>query len=85
MSVCRWCGQEIEYIFCESENKYVSIDPEPVFVIEGSGTDRFIDDLGDPLCGRVARPEEKSRDLPVAFVPHWKTCPNAGDFRRKRK
>lgn len=22
------------------------------------------------------------RELPVAFVPHWKTCPNAGDFRR---
>lgn len=82
MSVCRWCGQEIEYIFCESENKYVSIDPEPVFVIEGSGTDRFIDDLGDPLCGRVARPEEESRDLPIGFFRHWDTCGYRRNDRR---
>jgi hypothetical protein len=23
---------------------------------------------------RAARPEEESPELPVAFVPHWKTC-----------
>ena len=34
------------------------------------------------LTARRLKPEEESRDLPVAFVPHWKTCPNAGDFRR---
>lgn len=58
------------------------VDPEPVFVIEGDGRDRFVTDGGAVIVGRVARPEEESRALPVAFVPHWKTCPNAGDFRR---
>ena len=40
-------------------------------------------DEGEVITGRVARSEEESRDLPVAFVPHWKTCTNAGDFRHK--
>ncbi len=51
----------------------------------GGGNDRFVTDEGEIITGRVARPEEESRDLLVAFVPHWKTCPNAGDFRRKRQ
>jgi hypothetical protein len=59
------------------------IDPEPVFVIESDGTDRFITDEGEVITGRRARPEEERRDLHVAFVPHWKTCPNADSFRRR--
>ena len=62
--------------------KNMPVDPEPVFVIEGSGTDRFIDDLGDPLCGRVARPEEESRDLPIGFFRHWDTCGYRRNDRR---
>lgn len=49
-------------------------DPEPVFVIEGDGCDRFTTDDGAEIVGRIARPEEESPELPVAFVPHWKTC-----------
>lgn len=45
----------------------------------GATTDRkerdtFTDDSGAPIVGRVARPEEELPELPVAFVPHWKTC-----------
>ena len=61
------------------------VNPEPVFVVEGGGTERFVTDEGEVITGRIARPEEESHALPVGFVPHWKTCPNAGDFRRKRK
>lgn len=61
------------------------VDPEPVFVIEGAGRDRFVSDSGEALVGRVASKEEERRELPVAFVPHWKTCPNAENFRRSRK
>ena len=66
MSLCRGCGSQIEWIKTTA-GRNMPVDPEPVFVIEGDGRDR---------------PEEESRELPVAFVPHWKTCPNAGDFRR---
>ena len=58
------------------------VDPEPVFVIEGDGPDRFVTDEGAILLGRRALPEEEKQGLEVAFVPHWKTCPNAGRFRK---
>ena len=56
------------------------VDPEPVFIIEGGGTDRFVTDEGAVVLGRVARPDEESAALPVGFVPHWKTCPQCGGF-----
>lgn len=81
MSYCRGCGREIDWIRTTA-GKNMPVGPEPVFVIEGGGTDRFVTDDGAVILGRIATPAEESRDLPVAFVPHWKTCPNAGDFRR---
>ena len=81
MSICRGCGRPIEWVRTTG-GRNMPIDPEAVFVIEGGGNDRFVTDGGAVITGRVARSEEESRDLPVAFVPHWKTCPNAGDFRR---
>ena len=81
MSVCRGCGCAIDWIKTTA-GKNMPVDPEPVFVIEGDGRDRFVTDDGAVIVGRVARLEEESRELPVAFVPHGKTCPNAEDFRR---
>lgn len=82
MSRCRGCGASIEWIRTPA-GRSMPVDSEPVFVIEGDGSDRFITDEGEVILGRRALPEEECRDLPVAFVPHWKTCPNAADFRRR--
>lgn len=86
MSFCRGCGARIEWVHTQA-GKNMPVDPEPVFVIEGDGKDRFVTDEGAVIVGRRARPEEEPHvfptDFPVAFVPHWKTCPNAADFRRK--
>ena len=84
MSLCRGCGAPLEWIRT-TEGRSMPVDPEPVFVIEGQGTDSFITDEGEVITGRRARPEEERRDLPVAFVPHWKTGPAADTFRRKKK
>ncbi len=84
MSVCRGCGRSIDWI-STTAGRNMPVDPEPVFVVEGGGKDRFVTDEGEVITGRIARPEEESRAIPVAFVPHWKTCPNAGDFRRNGK
>ena len=35
------------------------VDPEPVFVIEGEGRDRFVLDDGAVIAGRIARSEEE--------------------------
>jgi hypothetical protein len=60
------------------------VDAEPVFVVEGGGNDRFITDEGEVITGRRALPEEERAGLEVAFVPHWKTCPAADSFRRRK-
>ncbi len=83
MARCKFCGQEIDWIE-KPDGKYVAVDPEPVFVIEGDGPDTFLDDMGATITGRQARPKEERRDLPVAFVPHRRTCPFADKPTRRR-
>ena len=73
MARCKFCGQEIDWI-TSLEGKPVPVDPDPVFVIEDGGLDTFLDDMGETITGRQAKPEEERRDLPVAFVPHRRTC-----------
>lgn len=82
MSTCKGCGAPIDWI-TTTEGKYMPVDPEPVLIIEGDGLDRFVTDEGAVLLGRRARPEEEKPGLEVAFVPHWKTCPEAARFRRR--
>lgn len=82
MSTCKGCGAPIDWI-TTTEGKYMPVDPEPVFIIEGDGLDRFVTDEGAVLLGRRARLEEERPGLEVAFIPHWKTCPNAGRFRKR--
>ncbi len=88
MSVCKGCGRQIDWIRTAA-GKLMPIDPEPVFVIEGDGKDLFFTDEGGTLKGREARPDEVATreaklEAAVGFVPHWKTCPIAADFRRRR-
>lgn len=82
MSVCRGCGCEIEWIRTAA-GKNMPVDPEPVFVIVGDGRDCFVTDDGKIITGRAACPEEEDCNLPVAFVPHWKSCPAAENFRER--
>lgn len=74
MSICRRCGREIDWIPLLYTSTTMPVDVDPVFVVEGDGNDKFATDEGAVIVGRVARPEEESPELPVAFVPHWKTC-----------
>lgn len=82
MSTCKACGTLIDWVQT-TEGKWMPLDPDPVFVIEGGGTDRFVTDEGQVVTGRLARPEERDSNTLVAFVPHWKTCLRAGTFRRR--
>lgn len=57
MTFCKNCGQEIDWIRTEN-GKYIPVDPNPVFIIEGEGTYRFYTDEEGVIIGRLAREEE---------------------------
>ena len=80
MSICKFCGTEIDWIQTVN-GQYIPIDVDPVFVIGGEGKERFIEDTGTAIIGRLARSEEANRNLLVAFVPHMRTCGNQFAFR----
>ncbi|NBH78145.1 hypothetical protein D3Z52_08155 [Clostridiaceae bacterium] len=87
MSVCKYCGREIDWMQT-AEGRYIPVDLEPVFVIEGDGDECFYAEEEGMLTGRPARLEEvQTREAkintPLGFVPHWRTCPCRGDYRRK--
>lgn len=68
------------------EGRYIPVDPEPEFVIEGGGEERFYTEEEGVLTRRRATPEEvQTREAkintPLGFVPHWRTCPYAGKGR----
>lgn len=78
MSYCKNCGAEIDWIR-GPEGRYIPVDPEPVFVIEGEGQEQFYTEEEGVLAGRLARPEEvqtreQKMNTPLGFVPHWRTC-----------
>lgn len=81
MSVCKNCGAEIDWMRT-ADGRYIQVDPEPVFVIEGDGTEHFYTEEEGVLTGREARPEEvqtreQKSNTPIGFVQHWRTCPAA--------
>lgn len=81
MSYCKGCGQPIDWVRTHA-GKNMPIDPEPVYIITGEGRDKFVTDEGEVLSGRLAKPKEISAGTPVAFIPHWATCPEAGRFKK---
>ena len=78
VSCCKNCGAEIDWMRTE-EGRYIPVDPEPVFVIEGEGDEHFYDDELGAITGRLARPEEvqtkeQKINALVGYVPHCRTC-----------
>ena len=45
MSTCKACGTLIDWVQTTA-GKWMPLDPEPVYVVEGEGTDRFVTDEG---------------------------------------
>lgn len=83
MRVCGGCGAQIDFIQMKS-GSFMPVDPDPVFIIEGNLRDTFITDEGETIKGQMIS-DSKIPFCDVAFVPHWKTCPAAGRFRKEDK
>ena len=88
MSYCKDCGREIDWMQT-AEGRYIPVDPEPEFVIEGDGDENFYTEEEGVLTGRLARRSEvQTREAkintPLGFVPHWRSCPCRRDYRRQK-
>jgi len=81
MNICNGCRRPIKWIRT-SAGFLTPVDPEPVCIMTGLGQSLFYSDDGRVLQGCAVSSAESDD---VGFVPHWATCPNAADFKRKRK
>jgi len=73
-----------------TDNSFVFIMPLGGNILDYLDIDNnylFYTEEGEQLRGRPARldevtTQEAKLETPLGFVTHWKTCPNAADFRR---
>lgn len=79
MSKCRKCGAEIEFRRMKS-GKYMPVDPDRKPYREG-GNEIFITESGETVRGGEPFGTEPADGY--GYTPHWATCPNADEFRRK--
>lgn len=83
MAKCKGCGREIIWRKTPS-GKSMPVDPEPVLYwprTRGSG--KVVNLNGAVVSctfnGPMTEPGE------YGYVPHWATCPAAGDFKKDRR
>lgn len=78
MTQCRGCGAEIKFVK-SLKGKWMPVDPEPATEKDA--------DQGDTLVredGKVITVGRDSDEGLKCYVPHWITCPNADEFKRRR-
>ena len=70
MSLCKFCGAKIDWIWSQECGGYVKVDSEPVFLDLSGGEVTFITDEGGILQGRLAPATGDHTGHDVAFLPH---------------
>lgn len=86
MSVCRGCGKEIRWIKTKA-GKAMPVDEPFVHFVPAGGPDTFITGDGRTVRGRKPTWQdiESNNAMPAGYVPHWATCPAAGNFKKGRE
>lgn len=84
---CRACGAPIGFIKTVA-GKTVPVDVEikKIDILHGSNV--YVKPDGMCITGMIATPDEMEdpdSDIVEAYVSHFATCPNADQFRKKRK
>lgn len=76
MNKCKGCGAEILWIKMKS-GKAMPVDPEPCrFSKWEENPDTFITKDGETVKGIPGV-------ICTGYIPHWATCPAAGNFRKR--
>lgn len=84
MAKCKGCGAEIIWIMSPA-GKAIPCDPGVVYysLARGGFNDTVVLKNGHVItkCSIEDNPERADG---IGYVPHWATCPAAGQFRRKK-
>jgi hypothetical protein len=82
MSVCRGCGKPITW-FKTVGGKSMPCDPDPVTYWAGKKFhSRIVTPNGEVIACKLNGYMDTATG--IGYVPHWATCPVAGEFRRKK-
>lgn len=80
---CRGCGAWIKWI-TTTAGKQMPCDDKPVlYKVKIGGPHKIVTQYGDVISCEIVG-DQKIADG-QGYVPHWSTCPNANDFRKKAK
>ena len=81
MGKCKGCGKEIIWIMTPS-GKCMSCDPDLVpYWMDPNGKDKIVTRQGKVIsCTLECAAEQEAG---TGYVPHWATCPVAGQFKRR--
>lgn len=80
MATCKGCGAEIIWIRTLA-GKSIPCDPEQVMYWEKpKAKGKVVTPNGEVLSCEFSGDPQKATG--VGFVPHWSTCPHAGEFRK---
>ena len=88
-ATCRGCGAPIIWA-TTSAGKRMPVDPVPtaqgtlVLRLGGRPYVPRMSEYRPPVAHVVARGDDADEQAALLYVPHWATCPNAGDFRGPR-
>lgn len=81
MATCKGCGAEIIWIETP-KGKRMPCDPVKVPYWEKKGApDKVVTPDGEVISCELRGTLSKATG--VGYIPHWRTCPDAGRFRRK--
>ena len=83
MAKCRGCGRTIIWIRTQA-GKSMPCDPEQVtYWKKVKAAEKVVTANGEVCsCAFEGNPQEATG---IGYVPHWATCPKAGEFQRSRK
>lgn len=83
MANCKGCGAEIIWIMSPA-GKVIPCDPiEVPYWQRSKAKGKIVTRNGEVIsCELYGDPETVTG---IGYIPHWATCPKAGEFRRKER
>lgn len=79
---CRSCKAPYRFVVMAS-GKSMPVDWNPVVIVEGEGHNKYVTAQGRVTTGRPRQKGGALSGLRRVFTPHWATCPNADQHRKR--